>query len=493
MMMGVTSLRPTPSPPSEVATTRTERSIRWVAYALFAAGAALRLSVMQRLPFEQDELYSVIEARWLFDSPLNPGIHARPLYYLMQHLLLDAFPVTHLTMRLLPVGFGIAGIVVTWILARRILGTTAAMLATLLVAVSPWHLHASGMARYWSLIYLLSALFLLFLLQARKYGKPRDYIIALICLLLGTASHPTFFFPVTGIALGAYMIRENNRIGLPIPDRSSMLYLWIPALIALGGAYVLLSATQGGSAVRNWDGRGLAATLRLVPAMVEWAVPAVLAMGAMGALALSGPSNGQNRRTFGLAATLGVIAGGAALLTASLVTDVYADYGITMLPLVFVSAGGLAQLASERMRTSPLLVAGISGIVLTAAVAPGTVSYLSDGTRFDYRPAFGRIRQEAPDLAVLTAPIIVQRHYAPSLRGIELRFERNLLEHVLGEEGDLWLIAPVRRYGIWQDANGELAAWLVDRCRLDSSYQRPRFDYRLYRTDLYRCALPTVE
>src|SRR5690606_10033580 len=120
------------------------------------------------------------------------------------------------------------------------LGTAAAILATLLVAVSPWHLHASGMARYWSLVYLLSALFLLFLLEARNYGRPRDYIGALICLLLGTASHPTFFFPVAGIAVGVYMIRDNDRIGLPIPDRRAMLYLWLPAAVALGGIYVLL-------------------------------------------------------------------------------------------------------------------------------------------------------------------------------------------------------------------------------------------------------------
>lgn len=493
MMTGVTSLRPTPSPPSEVVATPTERAAGWVPGAIVAMGAALRLSVIERLPFEQDELYSVIEARWLFDSPLNPGIHARPLYYLMQHPLLDLFPVTHLTMRLLPVAFGIAGMVVTWILARRILGTAAAILATLLVAVSPWHLHASGMARYWSLVYLLSALFLLFLLEARNYGRPRDYIGALICLLLGTASHPTFFFPVAGIAVGVYMIRDNDRIGLPIPDRRAMLYLWLPAAVALGAIYVLLSATQGESAVRNWDGRGLAATLRLVPAMVEWATPAVLAMGAMGALVLSGTSNGLHRRTFGLAALLGVIAGGVALLAASFLTDVYADYGITMLPLVFVSAGGLAQVASERMQTSPLLASAVAGTVLAAAVAPGTVSYLSDGTRFDYRPAFERIQSDAPDLAVLTAPIIIQRHYASSLRGIELGFETNRLEQVLQEESDVWVIAPVRRYGIWQDANGELADWLVNRCRLDSSYQRPRFDYRLYRTDLYRCTLPTVQ
>src|SRR5687768_4779092 len=57
----------------------------------FAVGAILALALLLRLrgittfSFEQDEIYTMMEGRELFDTPLVPGIEARPLYFLLQH------------------------------------------------------------------------------------------------------------------------------------------------------------------------------------------------------------------------------------------------------------------------------------------------------------------------------------------------------------------------------------------------------------------------
>src|SRR5690606_7533208 len=93
-----------------------------VALALFAIGAALRIWGAVSLPFEQDELYTILESRDLFATTLKPGIDARPLYYLIQHPLLDVLPQTPLGLRLLPLAFSLAGLWATYVLAERIGG-----------------------------------------------------------------------------------------------------------------------------------------------------------------------------------------------------------------------------------------------------------------------------------------------------------------------------------------------------------------------------------
>lgn len=458
--------------------------------ALLAIGAALRLSVISRIPFEQDEIYTIIESEYLWNSPLNPGIHARPLYYLLQHPLLDLLGTSHVALRVLPFLFGMAGLWVTWLLAARIGGRAAAIIATLLAATAPWHLHASGMARYWALVYLLFALFLYFLFRAGDSGKAKDARFALLPLLLGVASHPTFLFPVVGTVLGFHLVRDDGRLGIRLPDRRMLLNLWGPAAIGIGVFYIFLTASggEGDSPIRNWDGRGLAASLRLLPAIVEWATPAILLAGATGAVALlASPAASPAQRRWSVTATLGVLSCLGALFAASFSTDVYADYAIYALPFVFVSIGAAVQTVVDRLGGQGTGIALATGLVLAAATVPGMVSYLSDGMRFDYRPSFRAIESTDPRPAVLTFPIAFQRLYAPDLRGIETPFDRPSLDRILADEGSIWTIIPLRRYGIWQDVDGELERWVRDNCRFFSATEKPRFDYRRYRAELYRC------
>jgi len=456
-------------------------------------GFLLRLYGLGSYPFEEDELYTVIEATHLFDSPLRPGIEARPLYYLLQRALFEWVSPTHVGMRILPLLFGVLGIYVTWKLGVELFGRLGGAAAALWVALAPWHLHVSGMARYGSLLYLLSALFLLFLLRALDTDRPRDYIGALVALVLGTATHPTFLFPVVGVALGTALVRPSGRIGWTWPSRAAWSALWLPFAAFAGASYLMLSLVGRGSSLRNFSGRGLEATLRLVPAIVEWLTPVMVTAAAAGALALLPLASTTRQRRWAVAAIAGVASTLAALLAASTVTNVYADYAVVMLPMVFVSAGGLIHLVAERAADRRGLLAAAVMAIIGAGIAPSLVSHLSDGMRFDPRPAFRAIAATAPELPVLTTPIIFQRHYAPELDGRELRMTTAQLEEVLASHSRFWVVALVRREGLAFDSSGEVAPWLARHCRLIHSHQRPRFDYRVYRVDLHLCGAPLEE
>jgi len=452
---------------------------------LLALAAALRLW-MFRFPFEQDELYTFFEARDLFATQLEPGIDARPLYYLFQHALLWVLPPTEFWLRLPPLVFGLAGVAMTWYAARRFFGGGAALVAGLAVTLAPWHIHISAMARYWSLLYLLAAIYFLSLVLGYRSDGRRPLMFALVALVAGTATHPTFAFAAAGGALGASLVRADGSFGWRWPSRRAWTLLWLPYATFLAVGALALSLTGNEEAVRNWGSRGLLAGLRLVPAIVEWLTPLVAIAAAIGIVLALGTRD-PARRTWAAVAFGGATVGVLLLIAASAVTSVYADYAAAALPLLFIGVGALAASALERLRSGGTQFLAVCLLLIGGALLPNVASQLSSGTRFDYRPAFRHIQQTAPDRPVLMWPVVLQQHYAPGLDGRVLRIQRQFLDETLGQEGDLWLVASLRRYGYSWDDSHILPAWLERNCTLEHTYERARFDYRRYRAELYRC------
>lgn len=449
---------------------------------------ALRLYNIAALPFEQDELYTLRDARDFGASAMaggGPGIRGRPLYYLLQHGLLAVFPATPFLLRLPALIFGVLGVWLTWLLGRRIFGHQAGAIAAVLVAISPWHLYASQFARYWTLVYLLAALVYLLLLRAAATDRPRDYLYALLALLAGTATHPTFLFPIVGVAAAAHAVSTKGQFRFPWPSRNAWKALWGPFLVAVAAAYVALKLTGSEQGLQNWGGRGLAATLRLLPAIVEWTGTAVTAAAVAGALLLV-RSDSANDRRWGAVALGGVTTALLLLMLAALQTDVYADYGMSMLPLVFVTIGGAVQRIAERLPGRGGAFAVSTTLVLAAAVLPSTVSHMLDGTRFDYRPAYRQVAQAGPGELVVGWPLVLQRYYAPGLRFEELKNSSEFLSRILARE-TFWLVTSHHRHGMVL-GGADVERWIGAHCQKVMDTERTRLDYRVYRVDLHRCS-----
>lgn len=457
-----------------------------VLVAILLLAAVVRVYGVWTFPFEQDELYTIDEATNLFHTKLLPGIQARPVFFLIEHPIMVLLPHAPTILRALPFIFGMLGIWATWALARRTFGDRAAVVAALLVAISPWHMYASGFGRYYSLLYLLAALVYWRLPRAYDSDRPGDYLSTLVPLLIGTWTHPSFVFPVAAAAVAVTLVSHDGLVRWQWPSRTAWTYLWLPffscSLLVLGVTRLMHHV----STVANGEDRGLFATLRLIPAMVDWMTPTIFVAGALGALLLAG--RGGASRRFGVMALFGVAGMVIALFLLSFRTAIYADYGISALPLVLVSAAGLVQWIANAV--IPERQGGVVALLLALlviGVLPSALSYLSDGTRFDYRPAFAQIAAHGPQDAVFTWPIILQRAYAPHLRSYELPTTAARLDTLLQREHDAWVVTSVKRYGIVGDDRGEIAAWLSDHCRQVTTYQRPRLDYRMYRVDLWRC------
>lgn len=419
-----------------------------------------------------------------------PGVKGRPLYYLMQHVLLYVLPPTALLLRLPALFFGIVGVWLTARLASELFGRPAAVVAAAMVAISSWHVHASQFARYWTLVYLASVLTIWLLVRAVDRDRPRPYLLALLALLLGTATHPTFLFPLPGVVLGLYLIRREGTSQLPWPTRRAWKFLWGPFALFLISALVALKATGNDGALQNWGGRGMDATLRLVPAIVQWLGPELVAAALVGVAYLYASRHAGDRR-WACMAGLGAGVTLAALLTSSLKTDVYADYAMGMLPLVFVTVGGAAQRIGDRLPVRPAAYTVAAVFLIAAGMLPSTVSHMLDGTRFDYRPAFAHIQQEGPSHLVLGWPAALQARYAPELRFEELRMTTEQLNDAARQSDGFWLITSHQRYGLVL-GNDQVESWIRGNCRTVSETQRMRLDYRQYRVVLHWCGNSSV-
>ena len=458
--------------------------------AILVLAAALRAINLTRLPFEQDELYTFLESRDLFSVDLEPGIQARPLYFLLQHVLLQFADHTPLAMRFVPFLFGMLGVWLTWKVARDVFGSSAAIIAGFVAATSPWHVHASGYARYWSLVYLASVAFCYFLWRSYERDRVADYRFALLTLLIGSATHPSFVIGASAIVVGTTLVRRNGRLGWQWPTVRGWLNLWLPYAVLLGIAMLALVSSGNESSLQNWGGRGWFASLRLIPAVVEWATPVIVVAAALATILLLTDS-ASGRRRWAMMSLCGTAMTFVLLFVASMRTDVYADYAMVILPFIFIGAGAGIQLIADRVNGNKNLVVFSAAAVFGAAMAPSTLSHVVDGTRFDYRPALNYITQKEPGVTVLTWPLINARHYAPHLKSLPFSNQPDKLDSILTEHGDLWIIASTRRHGIVADDYNAVANWLSKHCTVDLSYERNRWDYRLFRVSVHRCQAPT--
>jgi hypothetical protein len=447
----------------------------------------LRVYEVFRFPFEQDELYTIDEATNLFHTHLLPGIQARPFFFLLEHPFVTNLPTTAPWLRILPLLFGVAGVLVTWRLARDMAGPVAGFVALVLVTISPWHLYVSGFARYYSLLYLLAALVYWQLPRACDEDRPGLYLAVLVPLFLGAWTHPSFVFPMVGAALAVSFFRQGEGVRFRWPTRTAWGWLWGPFLALSVVVLVAMRVLHHNADVANGGDRGLMATLRLVPAMVDWMTLLVAAAAVAGVVLLVRSGNPVRRR-FGWMAITGSVFTLIALFALAFRTAIYADYGVAALPLVLVAAAfpvaWLAEHLPERV-SAP----GATAVawILIIGILPSTASHMSDGTRFDYRPALSQIDATAPTIQVLTWPVAIQRAYDPALRSREIPTRAAALDSALVRYRDLWAVTSVKRYGIVGDDTGEMAVWLRQNCRQKGEYQRPRLDYRIYRVDLWRC------
>ena len=167
--------------------------------ALTALAFALRFWRLGDWNLEATEIFT------LRDSIGQPRLsNPRPLMYLLNHYVVQPFtPLNELGLRLLPALFGVLAVPAIYLVGRRLIGTRAALFSALLVAVSGILIYYSQYARYWSLVFLLCAIYPYAIYVGVLERDRRSLALGLVGGVLAVLAHPVAILPVGG--LGAWM------------------------------------------------------------------------------------------------------------------------------------------------------------------------------------------------------------------------------------------------------------------------------------------------
>ena len=145
--------------------------------------------------FWLDEALTVSDSLHLFTQiqPWN-ALHFRPLNFWMTGLVFSFLPVSEFTARLAPCVIGILTVPLVYVLSRRFLGRSTALLATLFLSLSTWHIYWSQNARGYTLLLAFSLVSVAMFYAGVERGSRLALLGSLVSLLVAYLAHPVALF-----------------------------------------------------------------------------------------------------------------------------------------------------------------------------------------------------------------------------------------------------------------------------------------------------------
>jgi len=213
--------------------------------AVVAGAALLRLVTLDVQSLSNDEAFTaaiaVGDLGSVFSS-VKSTESTPPLYYFLAWAWEKPFGSGEAGMRLLPALLGTLLVPATWAAARETLPRRSALIAAVLVAVSPLLVWYSQEARAYALLALVSTLGFLFFVRGLR-GGGRDLALWSLCSALAIATHYFAVFPVAAEGLWLLWARREARARVLVACAA-------PALA--GGALLPLLVHQEEHVPRAW-------------------------------------------------------------------------------------------------------------------------------------------------------------------------------------------------------------------------------------------------
>jgi hypothetical protein len=406
----------------------------WVFWVVVAAatslGALLRLHGLGRPSFWVDEFFTIGR------TGTDPLHWAQALGYLPTWFTLwlkgvdlsqislaniaawQGLGITERAARLGPCWVGIASVPILALLTRPVAGAGVAAMSALLIAITPWHLYWSQMARFYSTQFLLVGAFVLLFARALQTGRTAAFAIAAFCGLLALLAHPTSIF-IIGACLAAVGLGWITRAPVPHLARAARwlaLLVAVFALIAISRQFELLvhgdpnapTAVAGpieSPGTSTWIAdktrQSWGPPIRgLVVSTVQRVEPITFVIGLIWALVVI-----RRRDPFGVLASAIALGVPAGVILLAVLFPIGPRYYFPSYLAWTLLAGMWAVEVDRRLAPSAGRLAGISGaLALTVAVGFSAFLYARDGAgaRLRWREAFAVVQREAgPDDRVL--------------------------------------------------------------------------------------------
>jgi len=162
--------------------------------AIVVLGAGLRCANIQQ-GLWWDEIWSTLEyataqSWWHTISRLGYYFNNHPLYSIVCRFSIAVLGLSEISVRLPSVCMGVAALPVLYLLARPLTGTAPALLATLLMAFSSFHIDHSTEARGYAGMLLFALLSSMYFFKALSKSTKRIWLLFVLCTFLGFYCHP---------------------------------------------------------------------------------------------------------------------------------------------------------------------------------------------------------------------------------------------------------------------------------------------------------------
>src|SRR3990172_6345323 len=175
--------------------------------AVLLAAAALRLWGLGHKSLWFDEAYSVYIARQALEEiPRLLRLYDThpPLYYVLLHLWMGVAGEGEVAGRVPSVVASLAAIGLTYLLGRRLAGEGVGLLATVLLAASPFQVTGAQEARMYPFLMLFGGGASYALWLALAEGRRRHWIAYVLCMVLALYTH--HFGVLLLVAHGVYVV-----------------------------------------------------------------------------------------------------------------------------------------------------------------------------------------------------------------------------------------------------------------------------------------------
>jgi hypothetical protein len=466
---------------------------------LVLVGAALRFWHLGDWNFQATEIFT------LRDSVRLQLHNPRPLGYLLNYYLVrPLIPLDEFGLRLLPAIFGVLAIPALYLMSRRLVGTRAALFGSMLVTVNPLLISYSQLARYWSLVFLLSAIYPYALYLGAKDRSFWLLGLGLVTFVLAVLAHPVSALLIIGPLLALVGGFRRDQLRHLRSQRAVQVFAVVFVVLAAAVIVRLLPILQGWVSSHDKNpssGQFLnpsmgPSALKLIVYLLAFADGVSMPVILIGVLGLYLLWQSSDRR---LALLLISMAAFPILFITliSLRTPVSTYYVLPTVPVFFIGAGVfLDRIIGADWKAGPRWLVPATVIALIFLFeAPTLFSDYRNGRRYDFRHAARWLDHHlAPGDIVFSDQPIVLAHYLPGYQLERLQYNVTPLTESVstvrqhGPANAVWIIAPGLSHALRTNLRqGGLIEWVYDNCQLRNTVGTGRMDFRQQYLQIYRC------
>ena len=386
------------------------------------------------------------------------------------------------TARLVPALFGIITPVCIYLAARKNFGHFASLSAAGIIAISPWHLYWSQMARFYTMTLFFSSLSLLVAYDGIEKNSWKKMLMAGFLMILGVLSHYSALLPIFGLA--AYILilprlhwerpeglRARNVIWYFAPFGLAM----IAALSKIAIIYQKYFGAEQGTTGTSFANPLIGAVYVAVSAIyrIEPAIFLVALFGAATLLKMK-DRRGLFLVVFGLSPILIVMAAGA-------ISHAENRYTFTVLPAFALAAGAGIENIYRRLGRTGIIPTAVVILLIALPLLQHDIYYfgpVAKGERWDYKSAAAYIRTHGKPGQVALSPMFLPIRYYLRGSGITAdRLSHYPLNTYKKNPEKYWLVIEDSTRGL--SANKEAGDWLKEHCQLQAHFSAasPAADY----------------